>query len=166
MNGVALSFERKRHNRSRSTARRRVTLCQYLSLQFASILTTEVTRETFRCIRPPRRVALRMPAAFAAVLQSGALAANRGGRPRRRPPRDQRQSSAPLQSAAAGVVVSLTAADGQTADVTSSALDGTYTLQVPAAGEYKLTGELVAFARFARDVSVSDATCRRGSTWR
>ncbi len=102
-----------------------------------------------------------MPAAFAALVQSGALAQN-GGASTQAPGCTvsgivTAASRAPLP----GVVVSLKTADDQPADVSSSGVDGSYTLKVPAAGQYKMTSELVAFAPFARDVAVDDANCHQ-----
>ncbi|PYR58527.1 MAG: hypothetical protein DMF91_17030, partial [Acidobacteria bacterium] len=106
-----------------------------------------------------RAVTLAMPAACAALLQSGVLAQNAT-------PSAQvsgcgvggivTASRIPLP----GVVVSLTTGDDQPVDVSSSGPDGAYAIKVPTAGKYKLTGELVAFAPVTHDVTIDDANCR------
>jgi hypothetical protein len=100
-----------------------------------------------------------MPAAFAWTLQSGALAQNA-------PAGAQTQAGCTVSGTVTasgrplpGVVLSLGTADAQPADVSSSAPDGTYMIRVPGPGQYKLTGELVAFAPFAGDVAVGEANC-------
>jgi len=60
-----------------------------------------------------------------------------------------------------GVVISLTTVDQQPVDITSSGADGSYTLKLPGAGEYRLKAELVAFASIERDVSTDQANCRQ-----
>jgi hypothetical protein len=60
-----------------------------------------------------------------------------------------------------GVVVSLTTPDAQSIDLTSSATDGTYALKVPAAGQFRVRAELVAFTPIVTDVTVDEAGCRQ-----
>src|SRR5438046_1826951 len=57
-----------------------------------------------------------------------------------------------------GAVLSLVAGDGQAADVSSSGIDGSFTLKAPA-GQYKLTSQLTAFAPAERDVAIDAASC-------
>ena len=57
-----------------------------------------------------------------------------------------------------GVVVSLTGAEGKSIDVSSSGPDGSFSLKAPA-GQYKLAGQLTAFARVERDVTIDAARC-------
>jgi trimeric autotransporter adhesin len=57
-----------------------------------------------------------------------------------------------------GAVISLLAADGHAVDVSSSGIDGSFTLKAPA-GQYTLTSQLTAFARVERDVTIDAATC-------
>jgi trimeric autotransporter adhesin len=59
-----------------------------------------------------------------------------------------------------GVVVSLTTADNQPADITSSGSDGTYALKAPGPGQFHLKAELVAFAPIVRDVTIDQAACQ------
>ena len=105
-----------------------------------------------------------MPAAFAALLQSGALAQN--ATPSAQTPGCGvggivTASRIPLP----GVVVSLTTADDRPVDVSSTGADGAYAIKVPAAGKYKLTGELVAFAPVTRDVTIDETNCRPRVDW-
>ena len=112
---------------------------------------------------------LAMPAALAALLQSDALAQIAASSsqapgctisgiataaPSLEPVRGPR-------AVLPGVVVSLKTADDQPADISSSALDGAYSLNVPGTGQYKLTAELVAFALFTRDVTIDAASCHQ-----
>ena len=60
-----------------------------------------------------------------------------------------------------GVVVSLTTADNQPADVTSTGADGAYALKVPGPGQFHLKAELVAFAPIVRDVTLDQTTCQQ-----
>ena len=60
-----------------------------------------------------------------------------------------------------GVVISLTTADGQPVDTTSSGADGVYSLKVPGPGRFRLTAALVAFAPIARDVSMDQSSCQQ-----
>ena len=60
-----------------------------------------------------------------------------------------------------GVVVSLTTADNQPADVTSTGGDGAYALKVPGPGQFHLKAELVAFAPIVRDVTLDQTTCQQ-----
>src|SRR5258707_15421731 len=99
-----------------------------------------------------RGFSLALPGAFAALLQSSALAQNA--------PTTQVAPPSPCTVAGIvtsargplpGVVVSLADTASQTIDITSSAPDGTYTLRAPSAGQYVVKGELVAFAPFGGD---------------
>jgi hypothetical protein len=58
-----------------------------------------------------------------------------------------------------GVALTLTTADGQAVDVTSSSPDGTYLLRLPSGGTFTLTGELTAFAPIKRSLSIDAASC-------
>ena len=53
-----------------------------------------------------------------------------------------------------GVVILITNEDGSALPGTSSALDGTYSLEVPGPGRYQLRAELMAFAPALREVVV------------
>src|SRR5581483_3391588 len=57
-----------------------------------------------------------------------------------------------------GVVVSLTSG-GQVVDVTSTGVDGAYSLRVPASGAYTVKAELTAFAPLVRDVTIDPTSC-------
>jgi hypothetical protein len=60
-----------------------------------------------------------------------------------------------------GVVVTLSGADNQPLDVTSSGPDGRYALKSPGDGSYRLKAELVAFAPLVRDVTIDQASCQQ-----
>jgi hypothetical protein len=105
-----------------------------------------------------RAATFAMPAAFAWMLQSGALAQNAPAgaqAPGCTVSGTVMASHVPLP----GVVLSLGVAGAQTADVSSSAPDGSYMIRVPGPGNYKLTAELLAFAPFSTDVPIADANC-------
>ena len=55
-----------------------------------------------------------------------------------------------------GAVISLVATDGRAVDVSSSGVDGSFTLKAPA-GQFKLTSQLTGFARAERDVTIDAA---------
>ena len=57
-----------------------------------------------------------------------------------------------------GAVVSLITSDGHAVDVSSSGVDGSFTLKAPA-GQFKLTSQLTGFARVERDVTIDAANC-------
>jgi len=58
-----------------------------------------------------------------------------------------------------GATIIATDASGQKVATWSDA-DGSYTLQVPAAGKYTLGGEMAAFAPVIREIEVKDASTR------
>jgi hypothetical protein len=60
--------------------------------------------------------------------------------------------------AAAGRCHLLIATDGRAVDVSSSGVDGSFTLKAPA-GQFKLTSQLTGFARAERDVTIDAASC-------
>ena len=99
-----------------------------------------------------RAAVLSLPAALAALLQTGALAQNA-------PACAIVGRVTANRQLLPGVVVSLTDASHAAVDITSSAADGSFSIKVPGPGQYRLKSELVAFATATREVTV-DAACR------
>ena len=59
-----------------------------------------------------------------------------------------------------GVVVSILDGRQRAIDVTASAVDGSFALEVPGAGQYEVKAEFSAFAPISRSVTIDAANCR------
>ena len=59
-----------------------------------------------------------------------------------------------------GVVMTIIDAAKQTVDTAASAVDGSYALKVPAAGDYTLRAVFSAFAPVSRELRIDGDTCQ------